>query len=153
LLKIFTGSLSWESSPSFIPIILRFGLLIIAWIYWMFWVRSFLQFACSLTAVAMFSMVSTAPEIHYSISYILLVMLLSMTPDHYPRLSVFRVVSLCGFFIVSLSIHRPWMVLFNYLTCLVVFSCNSLKDFCVSSLRTSRCLPVLSCISFNQSTN
>ena len=31
LLKIFTGPLSWESSLSFIPIILRFGLLIVSW--------------------------------------------------------------------------------------------------------------------------
>jgi hypothetical protein len=37
------------------------------------------------------------------------------------------------------------MVLFNSITSLVVFSCNSLKDFCVSSLRTSPCLAVLSC--------
>jgi hypothetical protein len=29
------------------------------------------------------------------------------------------------------------MVLLNSITCLVVFSYNSLRDFCVSSLRTS----------------
>jgi hypothetical protein len=34
------------------------------------------------------------------------------------------------------------MVLFNSFTCLVVFSCNPLRNFCVSSLRTSTCLPV-----------
>jgi hypothetical protein len=39
------------------------------------------------------------------------------------------------------------MVLFNSFICLVVFSCNSLKDFCVFSLRASSCLPVFSCIS------
>jgi hypothetical protein len=32
LLKIFTGLLSWKSSLSSIPIILRFGLLIVSWI-------------------------------------------------------------------------------------------------------------------------
>jgi hypothetical protein len=38
------------------------------------------------------------------------------------------------------------MVLFNSITCLVVFSCNSLRDFCASSLETSTCLAVFSCI-------
>ena len=55
-LKIFTGPLSWESSLSSIPIILRFGLLIVSWISWMFWVRIFLHFAFSLIIVSMFSM-------------------------------------------------------------------------------------------------
>jgi hypothetical protein len=63
LLKIFTGSLSWESSLSSIHIILRFGLLIVCWISCMFWFRSFLHFAFSLTVVSMFSMVFSAPEI------------------------------------------------------------------------------------------
>jgi hypothetical protein len=39
------------------------------------------------------------------------------------------------------------MVLVISFTCLIVFSCNSLTDFCVSSLRDSSCLPVFSCIS------
>ena len=42
------------------------------------------------------------------------------------------------------------MVLFNSFTCLVVFSCNTLRDFCVSSLRSSTCLAVLSCISLSE---
>jgi hypothetical protein len=61
LLKIFTGPLSWASSLSSIPIMLRFGLLTVFWISWIFWVRSFLHFAFSLTVVSMFSMVSSAP--------------------------------------------------------------------------------------------
>ena len=48
-------------------------------------------------------------------------------------------------FLVSTYIFRSWMVLFNFITCLVVFSCNSLRDFCFSSLRTSTCLAVFSC--------
>jgi hypothetical protein len=44
LLKIFTGHLRWESSLSSIPIILRFGLLTVSLISWMFWVRNFLLF-------------------------------------------------------------------------------------------------------------
>jgi hypothetical protein len=43
-----------------------------------------------------------------------------------------------------------WMVLFNSFTCLVVFSCNSLRGICVSSLRASTYLPVFSCISLRE---
>jgi hypothetical protein len=46
----------------------------------MFWVRMFLHFAFSLTVVSMFPMVFSAPEVLSSISYILLVILASMTP-------------------------------------------------------------------------
>ena len=68
LLKIFTGPLSWKSSFLSILIILRFGLLIVSWICWMFWVRIFLHFTFSLIVVSMFSMVSSVPEILSSIS-------------------------------------------------------------------------------------
>ena len=42
------------------------------------------------------------------------------------------------------------MVLFISFACLGVFSYNSLKEFCVSSLRASSCLPVISCISLRE---
>jgi hypothetical protein len=74
--------------------------------------------------VPMFSMESSAPEILSSISCILLLMLASMVPDFYPRVSISSFASLWVFFTVSTSIFRSWMVLFNSITSLVVFSCN-----------------------------
>ena len=72
----------------------------------MFLVRNFLHFAFCLTVVSMFSKVSSAPEICPFFSYILLVMLSSMAPDLCSRVSNSRVVSLCDFFNVPISIFR-----------------------------------------------
>jgi hypothetical protein len=94
-------------------------------------------------------MESSAPEILSSISCIQLLMVKSMVTDFFPRVSISRVASLCVFFIVSTSLFMSWMVLFNSMTCLVVFSCNSLGNFCVSSLRSSTCLAVFSYVSLS----
>ena len=101
LLKIFAGPLICKSSFSSTPIICRFGLLIVSWISWVFWVRILLRFVFSLIVVPMFSMESSSPELLSSISCILLLMLASMVPDFFPRVSISRVSSLWVFFIVS----------------------------------------------------
>jgi hypothetical protein len=110
----------------------------------MFSVRSFLHYVFSLTVVSMFSMVSSAPVIFSPISCILLVILTSITPDLFPRFSISRDVSLRDFLIVSTSIFRSWVDLFNSFRCFVVFS---LRNFYISSLRASSYLPMLCCIS------
>jgi hypothetical protein len=51
---------------------------------------------------------------------------------------------------VSTSLFRSWIVLFNSITGLVVFSCNSLRDFSASSVRSSTCLAVFSYISLSE---
>jgi hypothetical protein len=104
-----------------------------------------LHFALSLLVVPMFSMESSATEILSSISCILLLMLASMVPDIFPRVSLSRVVSLWVFFIVSTSLLDLGWFYFNSITCLVLFFCNSLREFCVSSLRASTCLAVFFC--------
>ena len=73
-----------------------------------------------------------------------------MIPALFSRFSISRIVSLCYFFIVSISILRSWIVLFNSFTFLAAFSCISLRDFCVYSLRASTCLPVFSCNSLRE---
>lgn len=44
LLKIFSGSLSWDYFAASIPIVLRFGLFIVSLIFWMFCVMNFFRF-------------------------------------------------------------------------------------------------------------
>ena len=98
----------------------------------------------------MIPIISSTTEICSSITFILLVMLASMTPDLFPRFYISRVVFLCDFFIVSVSVFRTWVVLFNSFMCLTVFFCISLRDLHVFSLRASTYLAGFSCISLSE---
>jgi hypothetical protein len=71
------------------------------------------------------------------LSYSLLEMLASVTPD------LFTTSTGLPHFIISLLFLFPFLHLF-------VFSCNSLRYLCVSSLRASTCLPMFSCISLRE---
>jgi len=51
--------------------------------------------------------------------------------------SISRVVSLCDFFIVCISIFRYWVALFNSFTCLIVFCISSREFFFMSFLKSS----------------
>ena len=141
LLKIFTGALRWNFPFSFIPIICRFGLLFESRISCMFLVRIILHFLWLLYPCSLWNL------LHLGLSrpsLVLLLMLVSLVSYFFPSVSIYRVVSLWGFFTISTSILRSWMDLFNSVTSLVVFSCNSLWDFCLSSLRSSTCVAVIS---------
>jgi hypothetical protein len=67
-------------------------------------------------------------------------MLVSVTPDLFPKLPISRVASICGFFFFFF-IFWSWTALFNYFISMIVSSCLSLRDLLVCS-----CLPVFSCI-------
>ena len=119
-LKIFSGPLNWDSSLSAITIFLRFGLLIVSSISWMLWVRRFLHFHFLSLLCQCFIWYILDLRVS-SISCILLVMFASMNLDLFPRFYISRVVSLCDFFIGSISIFKFWMVLFNSFTCSIFF--------------------------------
>jgi hypothetical protein len=77
-----------------------------------------------LTNISISSIVSSLPEVLFSISYTPLVKLVAVVPVHVPTFSISR---MC-FLIASISIFRYWTVLFLSFTCLVVFSSISLRD-------------------------
>ena len=72
-----------------------------------------------------------------SISCILLVILTSVTPHLFPRVSISWFASICVFFIVSTSTFRSWIISFNSFTCLPLFFYISFSELLISSLKDS----------------
>ena len=105
---------------------LGFGLFIVSRISWMFRVTIFQHFVFSLTVMLISSMVSS----YTRDSLLYLVFLYSVIPDLFSRFSMSKVASLCDLLIVSISIFRFCTVLFHSFTCLIVFSCISLRGLC-----------------------
>lgn len=85
LLKTFSVSFTWVSSPSSIPIIFRLGLFMVSQISWKCCVRIFPDLTFSLTEVSIPSIMSLVPEILSSISCILLMRLPSVVPVQLPK--------------------------------------------------------------------
>ena len=98
----------------------------------MFYVRNVLALTISLTEVSISSLVSSTSEFLSSITCILLVMLASVVTVLFPRFAILRISSVFIFFIASISTFRSCTVVFISFTCLIVFSCMSLRDLFVS---------------------
>jgi hypothetical protein len=121
LLKMFPGPLHWESSLSLSRLFfLGFGLFIVSGIAWMFPFKIFLYFVFSLTDMSISSYTRD--------SLLYLLFLYSVTPDLFSRFFMSKAAFLCDLFIVSTYIFRFWTVLFKSFTCLIVFSCISLRE-------------------------
>jgi hypothetical protein len=98
----------------------------------------------------MFSMESSAPEILSSISCILLLMLASMVPDFFPRVSISSVASLRVFFIVSTS---PFHVLDGFIQFHHLFGClflQFLKEFLCFLFKVFYLFSRVLCISLSE---
>lgn len=118
LLKIFSGILSWESSPSFIPIICMFGLFRLSQISWMFFVRKVLDLAF-LSYLFISYIISSMTEILLLLLYSIceacfLFLILNILFSCFP--------SVCAFFTVSISIFRSWTVLFVFFICMFLLA-------------------------------
>ena len=111
----------------------------------MFYIRSFVcvfwfwQLCLYLLSSALHVIVSY-------LSWILLVLLISVIFDTFLRFSIYKFASLFVFITTSPSTFRSGTILFSFFIWLIVFSCISLMELFVSSLRTSTCSPVISCI-------
>ena len=96
----------WQSSPSSLPVILMFVLFIVFQISWMFCVRRFLDLTSSLTNTS----ISSVPNILFSISCILLMMLTSVISYLSPRFSISRFASICASLLFPLPFLGPGLL-------------------------------------------
>ena len=113
LLKIFSGPKSWDTLPSFIPTILKLSLFIASQISWKFCIFFFfLDLTFSLVDILIYSVVFSMPE-RVSLSFLVfcwwcLCMLFLFSLIDF---SIFRIPSVCVFFIASIFIFMAWTVL------------------------------------------
>lgn len=92
LLKIFLGPWRWESSP-FIVIIIKFGLVLLSQISWMFFCQKLFRYNVLFNRfINFFDHKVTTPEILPSVVLVLFLIFF-----------IFRFPSLCGYFIFSFS--------------------------------------------------
>ena len=146
LLKIFTGPFGWYLVfllCSGLPRYFKLG---------SFFIFHFLWLLCSGFPWNLLHLRLSLPFLIFCWWCLHLWFLISFLGFPSPELSPFGCLFICvcdcDFVFVFLSllpVFRSWVDLFNSITCLVVLSCNSLRDFCVFSLRTSTCLAVFSC--------
>jgi hypothetical protein len=102
-MKISSGNWNWDSLPSCITLTFRLDLFIVSQSSWMLPVRNYLDLKFSLTVGSISSFVYSTPEILSSISYILLVMHVTIL---FPWFSFSRVPSGYVFFIASIFVFR-----------------------------------------------
>ena len=126
LLNRFSVPLSCISFLSYINIILRFSLLTVTHMSWIFHVKGLLDLRFSLVNDCISTSESSTTEILSSISCILWVILTSLVPNHLSSLSISSIPSFCVFFnFFYISFHA-----FNCFECfLQVFGCLCIRFF------------------------
>ena len=103
------------------------------------------RFNNSFTDVSISYILSCMPKILSSISSYLFVTLAYVVPIHFPMFSISKVPSDFLLFTVSISSFRSFTILLISLTVLIVFSCITLRDLFVSSLRIYTCFILFLC--------
>lgn len=100
-----------------------------------FCIRDILVLTFSLIVVLVSFIASSTPEIPFSVSYILLVILVSVVPVLLPRFYISKVSSVYGFFFLFVCFYFHFQVLNSFIYFLHSFVCSwiILRDLLISS--------------------